>query len=353
MSSRILLIYTGGTIGMTPLRPEDEFSPLIPGDYLGMQKYMPAIQEHGYFHTIKQIQIDYYSFSNPIDSSQITVEHWENLAEIIALHYNMYDGFIVIHGTDTMAYSASALSFMLEDLAKPVVFTGAQLPISHPRTDAINNLSNSIHLAACGSFGLPLIPEVCICFNDRILRANRSTKFSTNDLEGFESPNFPILGELEQSIRIHKDLLLRTPEPGTPLKVRKNMNTKIMDIRLFPGFNATQLRKLVLDPEVEGVILKTYGSGNMPCSSDFLEVLYEARNRGTLILNTTQCFEGVVKQGQYEASQMLADAGVLSGYDLTNEAALTKMMWVFGQSSGEERRALMQKSLKGEMNPAL
>jgi L-asparaginase len=353
MSARILLIYTGGTIGMTPLRAEDEFSPLIPGDYLEMQKYMPAIQEHGYFHTIKHIEIDYYSFAQPIDSSQITVQHWENLADIIAKHYSLYDGFVVIHGTDTMAYSASALSFMLENLSKPVIFTGAQLPISHPRTDAINNLSNSIHLAACKTFGLPLIPEVCICFNDRILRANRSTKFSTNDLEGFESPNFPILGELEQSIRIHEHLLLKVPEPGTSLMVRKQMNTKIMDIRLFPGFNAVQLRKLALDPEIEGVILKTYGSGNMPCSSDFLNVLHEARERGTLILNTTQCFEGVVKQGQYEASQMLAEAGVISGFDLTNESALTKMMWVFGQSTGEERRSWMQKSLKGEMNPQM
>lgn len=330
MSKRIFILYTGGTIGMGHRDPEDSNSPLEVQSWESLQEYMPSIQPSGYFQREKDIVLDYHAFPSISDSSQFTTSEWLQMAEAIEEHYGQYDGFIIIHGTDTMAYSASGLSFLLNNLGKPVVFTGAQLPISHPRTDAVNNLSTAIHLAAAGVFGMEPVPEVCICFNDRLLRGNRATKLSTNDFEGFDSPNYPRLGDLEERIRIHHQ---RTRKyEGGHFDVQRKVNTNVLDISLFPGLKAAQLDKLISDPTIQGLVIRTYGSGNAPCTDDFVDVLKSSRSRGTHIMFVTQCIHGGVHLGKYAASKVFEEIGVISGGDMTNEAALAKMMVVLGRT---------------------
>jgi L-asparaginase len=346
-SQKVLILYTGGTIGMGYKNPEVINSPLVPQKWNQIQKFMPSIQPNGYFSGVRNIEFTYQSLPEILDSSQMGTNHWLQMAEVIDSNYTDFDGFIIIHGTDTMAYTASGLSFLLQNLGKPVVLTGSQLPISHSRTDAINNLSNAIHIAAAASFGLPIVPEVCICFNDRLFRGNRSTKASTNDFEGFVSPNYPALADLEQVIKFHPNTILKKPK--AVFSIKPQLSTKVMDIGLFPGLQPSLLRKLVDDEEVDGLILKTYGAGNAPCTSEFVSVLKEARNKGTHILFITQCYQGGVQLGKYEASSAFLDMGVISGGDMTNESALAKMVWVLGQRLGvSETRRLLETNLCGE-----
>ncbi len=348
MQQRIFILYTGGTIGMAPADLNDPTSPLVPKNWAQLTQFMPSIQEEGYFSQ-KGIEFSYESFNPPLDSSQINPNHWLKMAKTIKKNYHDYDGFIIIHGTDTMAYTASILSFLFENLSKPVVLTGSQLPISHPRTDAVNNFSNSIHIAAARAFGLPIIPEVMICFNDRLLRGNRASKSSTNDFEGFESPNCAHLGNLEENISINTALINPIPTNDKTFKLHPYLNARVMDIALFPGLNSDTLKRLLGDDKVDGLILRTYGAGNAPMDSDFLKVLKEATDAGTLILNITQCFHGGINMKKYKAGNKLMQSGVISGSDMTKEAALTKMMWVLANVEPLLRQEMLCKNLRGEI----
>jgi len=346
--TRLFILYTGGTIGMGPQNPEVSDSPLIPQSWEQLQRYMHSIHEDGYFSKVKNIEFEYHSFPVLLDSSQLDISHWIQMAKEIEKRYDDFDGFIIIHGTDTMAYTASGLSFIFNNLNKPVVLTGSQLPISHSRTDAITNFSNAIHIAGAKAFGLPPINEVSICFNDRLLRGNRSTKASTNVFEGFVSPDYPPLAELEEAIKVKTRNLMEAPDGA--FSINTNLNPNVIILTLFPGFRVEHLQKLIEDDEIDGLIIKTYGSGNAPCTEPFLSCLKQAKKQGTTILFTTQCLQGGVKLGKYAASDVFRPIGVTSGGDLTNEAALAKMMWVLGQkSSAAEVEKLLQTNMRGEV----
>ena len=268
---------------------------------------MPALSLDGFFTNEKGIEFTYKSFDHVIDSSEFNPNHWAEILETLSKNYINYDGFIIIHGTDTMAYTASALSFALQNLGKPVVLTGSQLPIFHPRTDAISNLSNAIHIAAAKVFNLPVIPEVLICFNDKLLRGNRSTKSSSKDFSGFESPSFPELGSLEQSIQIRDKYILNIPTE--PFCVLPNFETNIIIITLFPGFNPEILSRLANDKQLKGVILRTFGSGNAPSSEIFINAIQLLMDKGKTILNISQCQEGFVNMKAYKTGKNLYKCG--------------------------------------------
>lgn len=347
--SRILIIYTGGTIGMGHETPGDTSSPLIPQGWEFLQRSMPSLAPKGYFNLEKGIEFDFKSFDKVIDSSDFTHHHWRQIAEIIYNNYTLYDGFIIIHGTDTMAYTASALSFVFQNLAKPVVLTGSQLPIFHPRTDAIGNLSNAIHIAAAQAFNLPIIPEVLICFNDKLLRGNRSTKSSSRDFSGFESPSFPVIGDLKETINIYSELVQKKPEGQ--LGILPDFETNIITTTISPGFNTNILTKLAGEEQLRGVILRTFGSGNAPSHPDFIEAIKHLHSHGKVILNISQCQDGFVNMKKYKSGKNLLDCGVLSGSDMTLEAAIAKMMWVLANVPDNRINEMISTNLMGELTP--
>lgn len=346
-SAKILILYTGGTIGMGHETPGDSSSPLIPQGWEFLQKAMPALSGDGFFTKEKGIEFTYKSFEHVIDSSEFNPNHWAQISEIVFENYDLYDGFIIIHGTDTMAYTASALSFSLQNLGKPVVITGSQLPIFHPRTDAVSNLSNAIHIAAAKVFNLPVIPEVLICFNDKLLRGNRSTKSSSKDFSGFESPSFPELGSLEQSIQIWDKYILEIPKE--PFSIKPDFETNIIIITLFPGFNPDILNRLAEDKKLKGVILRTFGSGNAPSSETFIKALKLLVNNGKTVLNISQCQEGFVNMKKYKTGNNLYKCGVLSGADMTLEAATGKLMWMLANKNFEEVNFSLKDNFRGEL----
>ncbi|MFM9946093.1 MAG: asparaginase [Bacteroidia bacterium] len=347
-STRILIFYTGGTIGMGYEIPGDSHSPLIPQGWEFLQKAMPALSPEGFFTKEKEIEFTYKSFEHVIDSSEFNPNHWAKILNTISENYNSFDGFIIIHGTDTMAYTASALSFALQNLGKPVVLTGSQLPIFHPRTDGIGNLSNAIHIAAAKVFNLPIIPEVLICFNDKLLRGNRSTKSSSKDFSGFESPSFPVLGSLEQSIKISEEYILEIPK--VPFSIKPDFETNIIIITLFPGFNPDVLNRLANDEQLKGIILRTFGSGNAPSSESFINALQLLVDKGKTVLNISQCQEGFVNMKTYKTGNNLYKCGVISGADMTLEAATAKMMWLLGNKDLKEIGLLIGGNLRGELS---
>jgi L-asparaginase len=347
--ARVLVIYTGGTIGMVPSDPTNPDSPLKPGDKEQLWKLMPGLGlKAGIFWDIKGLRD-----VPPLDSSDVNSIHWLKMAEAIEDEYENWDGFVILHGTDTMAYTTSGLSFLLANLSKPVVVTGSQLPISDERTDARLNFANAINIAGYKATGLPMVSEVVLCFGNRLLRGNRARKMSTSDLNGFDSPNCAWLGKLGEHIDINRELLLPASEES--FYVNRTLNVNVMDIGLFPGLPAEVLKTLMVDNDnIKGFVMRTFGAGNAPGDVEFLEVLAQAiSQRNKVIINVTHCPNGTVEMGLYAASSSLLELGVISGLDMTPEAALAKMFWILGTEREDQIPIQMQINQRGEQSESL
>lgn len=337
-STSVLIIYTGGTLGMA----YDDSGALVPFNFGQILEKIPILSN-------MNIAITVISFPEPIDSSNVTMRHWKDMAYIIYENYDSYDGFVVLHGTDTMAYSASMLSYMLNGLNKPVIFTGAQLPISAMRSDARENLMTSLEIATAKINGRPIVPEVCIFFNHMLLRGNRSKKVQSIHFDAFESENYPILAEAGIVIDYNTNAI-RPYEPNRKLINLNSLDNRVMILKLFPGITDKIMDACFAIDGLRGVVLETYGSGNSPSEAWFMKSLEKAIKKGLIILNVSQCNGGRVIQGRYETSKELLAVGVVSGADMTTEAAVTKLMFLLGQNFTREEICLkLTQSISGEI----
>lgn len=337
---KILIVYTGGTIGMVK---DYNTGALKAFDFSQISSKIPELQQ-------LNCEINTISFDEPIDSSNMNVVYYIQIAEIISDNYDKFDGFVVLTGSDTMSYTSSAISFMFENLQKPVIFTGSQLPIGDLRTDAKENLITSIQVASAYENGKPVIQEVGLYFEYKLYRANRTTKINAEQFEAFASMNYPPLAESGVHLNFNYPLLLKPKENQNNLVVRKNLDNHVAILKLFPGITESVVRSFMNIPDLKGIILETYGSGNAPTEKWFVDLLEESVSKGIYIVNVTQCKGGSVILGHYETSSELKRIGIVDGKDITTETAIAKMMYLLGEKlSKEEFTHYFQTPLRGEM----
>lgn len=332
----IFIIYTGGTIGMV----QDHSGTFVPFDFELIKNNLPDLSRLDYKLTV-------HSFNPIIDSSNMTPEIWIQMAELIRDNYDEYDGFVILHGSDTMAFSASVLSFLLEGLQKPVIFSGSQLPIGEIRTDARENMMTALEIASAKHNGKSIVQEVCILFDNKLFRGNRAFKYNSAKFEAFRSPNYPVLAEAGIHLKYNFDALMNNSDKE--FIFHNNLDNRVAVLKLFPGISPSTV-KSILDLDVRSIVMETFGSGNTTTEKWFLDLLENAIKQGKNILNISQCKVGSVELGRYETSKGLKDIGVLNGYDMTFEAAVTKLMYLQGELMDQQAVAYwIEKDIRGEL----